>query len=56
MKGLVYRGPRNVRVVRVPDPKIERETDALVKVTTTNICSSDLHMYEGRTSVERPAA
>jgi glutathione-independent formaldehyde dehydrogenase len=53
MKGLVYDGPRNVRVVQVPDPKIERETDALVKVTTTNICGSDLHMYEGRTSVER---
>lgn len=52
MKGLVYNGPRNVRVVDVPDPRIEKETDALIKVTTTNICGSDLHMYEGRTSVE----
>ncbi|HLH11498.1 MAG TPA: glutathione-independent formaldehyde dehydrogenase [Methylovirgula sp.] len=53
MKGLVYNGPREVRVIDVPDPKIEKETDALVRVTTTNICGSDLHMYEGRTSVEK---
>lgn len=53
MKGLVYSGPRDVRVVNVADPRIEKETDALVKITTTNICGSDLHMYEGRTSVEQ---
>jgi glutathione-independent formaldehyde dehydrogenase len=53
MKGLVYNGPRNVSIENVADPKIERPTDALVKITTTNICGSDLHMYEGRTSVER---
>jgi threonine dehydrogenase-like Zn-dependent dehydrogenase len=32
-------------------PKIERPTDVLVKSTTTNICGSDLHMYEGRTNM-----
>lgn len=53
MKALVYKGPRDVGVVTVPDPKIERPTDALVRITTTNICGSDLHMYEGRTSVEK---
>jgi threonine dehydrogenase-like Zn-dependent dehydrogenase len=53
MKGLVYNGPRDVRVVDVPDPRLEKETDALVKITATNICGSDLHMYEGRTSVEK---
>jgi threonine dehydrogenase-like Zn-dependent dehydrogenase len=52
MKGLVYHGPRDVRVINVPDPRIEKETDALVRITRTNICGSDLHMYEGRTSVE----
>lgn len=52
MKALVYNGPRNVQVNEVPDAKIERPTDALVKITTTNICGSDLHMYEGRTDVE----
>jgi glutathione-independent formaldehyde dehydrogenase len=53
MKGLVYNGPRDVRVMDVPDAKIAKETDALVKITATNICGSDLHMFEGRTSVEK---
>jgi glutathione-independent formaldehyde dehydrogenase len=52
MKALVYKGPRNVKIQKVPDAKIERPTDVLVRITTTNICGSDLHMYEGRTSVE----
>lgn len=52
MKALVYKGPRDVVVNNVPDAKIEKPTDVLVKITTTNICGSDLHMYEGRTSVE----
>ena len=51
MKALVYNGPRDVRVMNVPDAKIEQPTDVLVKVTTTNICGSDLHMYEGRTDM-----
>ena len=53
MKALVYDGPRKVSIHEVPDPKIERPTDALVRITTTNICGSDLHMYEGRTSVDQ---
>ena len=53
MKAVVYRGPRQVAVEDVPDPKIERPTDAIVKITTTNICGSDLHMYEGRTDFEQ---
>jgi threonine dehydrogenase-like Zn-dependent dehydrogenase len=52
MKALVYHGPRDIRVDIVPDPKIEEPTDVLVRVTSTNICGSDLHMYEGRTGVE----
>ena len=52
MKALVYHGPRDVRVDNVPDPKIEQPTDVLVQITTTNICGSDLHMYEGRTNME----
>lgn len=52
MKALVYNGPRDVQVREVPDAKIERATDVLVKVTSTNICGSDLHMYEGRTGME----
>jgi threonine dehydrogenase-like Zn-dependent dehydrogenase len=52
MKALVYEGPRSVHVTDVPDARIERPTDALVRITTTNICGSDLHMYEGRTDME----
>ena len=52
MKAVVYDGPREVVVKDVPDAKIEHPTDALVKITTTNICVSDLHMYEGRTDLE----
>ncbi|WP_329234328.1 glutathione-independent formaldehyde dehydrogenase [Actinoallomurus sp. NBC_01490] len=52
MKAVVYHGPKDVRVEQVPDPVIEAPTDVLLKVTTTNICGSDLHMYEGRTSIE----
>lgn len=52
MKALVYEGPRKVAVKDMPDAKIEKPTDVLVKITTTNICGSDLHMYEGRTDME----
>ncbi|MEU4252844.1 glutathione-independent formaldehyde dehydrogenase [Amycolatopsis sp. NPDC026612] len=52
MKAVVYQGPRQVDVREVPDPVIDQPTDAIVKITTTNICGSDLHMYEGRTAVE----
>jgi len=53
MKALVYNGVRDVSVKEVPDAKIEKPTDVLVEITTTNICGSDLHMYEGRTDVEK---
>ncbi|MFG2043419.1 glutathione-independent formaldehyde dehydrogenase [Dactylosporangium sp. NPDC048998] len=52
MRAVVYEGPRSVAVKDVPDARIERPTDVLVKITTTNICGSDLHMYEGRTDME----
>ncbi|TQN44333.1 glutathione-independent formaldehyde dehydrogenase [Blastococcus colisei] len=52
MKAVVYKGTKNVAVEEVPDPTIQSPTDAIVRITTTNICGSDLHMYEGRTSVE----
>src|SRR5690242_11900806 len=52
MKAAVYEGPRTVTVKDVPDAKIEHPCDIIVKITTTNICGSDLHMYEGRTSFE----
>ncbi|MDH6238496.1 glutathione-independent formaldehyde dehydrogenase [Cryobacterium sp. CG_9.6] len=52
MKAVVYKGPNEVNVEEVPDATIERPTDVLVRITATNICGSDLHMYEGRTNFE----
>lgn len=52
MRALVYNGPRDVEIQDMPDPKIKHPNDVLVKITTTNICGSDLHMYEGRTDLE----
>ena len=52
MKAAVYRGPRQIAVEEVPDARIEDANDILVRITTTNICGSDLHMYEGRTDME----
>ncbi|GAA4511877.1 zinc-dependent alcohol dehydrogenase [Actinoallomurus oryzae] len=46
MKALTWHGRRDVRVDEVPDPAIEAPTDAIIRVTTTAICGSDLHLYE----------
>jgi len=46
MKALTWHGKRDVRVDTVPDPAIEHPTDAIVRITTTAICGSDLHLYE----------
>jgi threonine dehydrogenase-like Zn-dependent dehydrogenase len=46
MKALTWHGKRDVRVDEVPDPSIQSPTDAIVRVTTTGLCGSDLHLYE----------
>ena len=46
MKALTWQGPRDVRVENVPDPKLEADTDAIIRVTSSGICGSDLHLYE----------
>lgn len=46
MKAVTWHGRRDVRVDSVPDPRIEEPTDAIIEVTSTNICGSDLHLYE----------
>ncbi len=46
MKAVTWQGPRDVRVEDVPDPKIVDPTDAIIRVTTTGLCGSDLHLYE----------
>ena len=52
MKAVVYKEPYELAVEEVDDPRIEDPTDVVVKITTTAICGSDLHMYEGRTGAE----
>lgn len=52
MRAVVYKEPHNVDIEQVPDPRIEAPTDVIIRVTTTAICGSDLHMYEGRTDAE----
>jgi threonine dehydrogenase-like Zn-dependent dehydrogenase len=46
MKAVRWHGKRDVRVEEVPEPRIEEPADAIVRITTTNICGSDLHLYE----------
>jgi len=46
MRAVAYHGKRDVRVDTVPDPTIEQPTDAIVRITSSGICGSDLHLYE----------
>lgn len=52
MRAVVYDGPFKVSIGKVEKPKILHANDVIVRVTTTCICGSDLHMYEGRTAAE----
>jgi glutathione-independent formaldehyde dehydrogenase len=52
VKAVVYKGPFEVAVEEVENPRIEHPNDALLRITSTAICGSDLHMYEGRTAAE----
>ncbi|MEW2521606.1 zinc-dependent alcohol dehydrogenase [Actinacidiphila alni] len=46
MRATVWHGKRDVRVDEVPDPRIEEDTDAVIRVTSSGLCGSDLHLYE----------
>jgi threonine dehydrogenase-like Zn-dependent dehydrogenase len=46
MRALTWHGKRDVRVETVPDPQIQKATDVIVRITSTAICGSDLHLYE----------
>jgi threonine dehydrogenase-like Zn-dependent dehydrogenase len=52
MKALCWHGKQDVRVETVNDPEILNPRDAIIKVTSTAICGSDLHIYHGRVSIE----
>jgi len=52
MKAVSYKGTHKVAVSDHPKPKLNSPTDAILKVTTSGICGSDLHMYDGRTELK----
>ncbi|MFF5157357.1 zinc-dependent alcohol dehydrogenase [Streptomyces sp. NPDC000348] len=54
MKALTWQGKRDVRVENVPDPRIEEPTDAIIRITSTGLCGSDLHLYEVLTPFMTP--
>ena len=46
MRAVTWQGTKDIRVEQVPDPKIETDTDIVIRVTSTGLCGSDLHLYE----------
>jgi len=48
MQAVVFQHPRELTVENVADPELERATDALIRITSSAICGTDLHIYEGR--------
>ena len=46
MRAVTWQGAKDIRVVDVPDPKIEEGTDIVIRVTSSGLCGSDLHLYE----------
>jgi threonine dehydrogenase-like Zn-dependent dehydrogenase len=46
VRAVTWQGKRSVSVEQVPDPTIQEPTDAIIRITSTNICGSDLHLYE----------
>lgn len=52
MRAVVFKEPFKLSVEDVPDPKIEQPLDAIIRITTANICGSDLHPYEGRAPLD----
>jgi len=46
VKAVTWQGTRNMQVTEVPDPKIEEPSDVIIKITSTALCGSDLHLYE----------
>ncbi|MET9802249.1 zinc-dependent alcohol dehydrogenase [Streptomyces sp. NPDC006368] len=54
MRAVTWQGKRDVRLETVPDPRIEQPTDAVIRVTSTGLCGSDLHLYEVLTPYMTP--
>ncbi|MET9833612.1 zinc-dependent alcohol dehydrogenase [Streptomyces sp. NPDC006385] len=54
MRAVTWQGKRDVRVENVPDPRIQEPTDAVIRVTSSGLCGSDLHLYEVLTPFMTP--
>ncbi|MGW4275924.1 zinc-dependent alcohol dehydrogenase [Streptomyces seoulensis] len=54
MKAVTWQGKRDVRVEEVPDPTIQEPTDAVIRITSSGLCGSDLHLYEVLTPFMTP--
>ncbi|MFB6849103.1 zinc-dependent alcohol dehydrogenase [Streptomyces sp. NPDC056373] len=54
MRAVTWQGKRDVRVENVPDPAIQEPTDAIIRITSTGLCGSDLHLYEVLTPFMTP--
>ncbi|MCX4741969.1 zinc-dependent alcohol dehydrogenase [Streptomyces antibioticus] len=54
MKAVTWQGKRDVRVETVPDPEIQEPTDIVIRITSTGLCGSDLHLYEVLTPFMTP--
>jgi threonine dehydrogenase-like Zn-dependent dehydrogenase len=54
MKAVTWQGRKDMRVEEVPDPRIEESTDVIIKVTSTGLCGSDLHLYDPLTPFMTP--
>jgi threonine dehydrogenase-like Zn-dependent dehydrogenase len=54
MKAVTWQGKRDVRVEDVPDPRVQEPTDAVIRVTSSGLCGSDLHLYEVLTPFMTP--
>ena len=52
MRAVVFEGPGHVRVVERPEPSLTGDGDAIVRVKSTAVCGSDLHIYHGRVKIE----
>ncbi|GAB6986514.1 zinc-dependent alcohol dehydrogenase [Nocardioides pyridinolyticus] len=54
MRAVTWQGRKDMRVEEVPDPTIQEPTDAIIRITTTGLCGSDLHLYDPLTPFMTP--
>ena len=53
MRAVTYQGAKDIQVKEVEDPKLQKNDDIIVKITSTAICGSDLHIYQGNMPISK---